>query len=156
MIEPRVRSADEIEEMTKGIEIDFGDAMTEAAGEAGEEYINKMLDAGNAVLQNPYGEPIVELITPRDKQEDVEEVSEEWDLNPSGHGVMAQRPSFSDDKPEVAKGLSAWQFLLSDGEGEELNSCGYDMEKIIGTIEEKDVLFLMSKAPRVRCSLPVE
>ena len=156
MIEPRVRSVDEIEEMTEGVEIDFGGAMDEAAGEAGREYIEKMLDAGNDVIQNPYGEPIVELITPRDRQDEVEEIIEEWDLNPSGHGIMAQAPSFEDDKPEVAKGLSAWQFLLTDGEGEELNSCGYDIENILKAVEDEDVLFLMSKAPRVGCSLPVE
>lgn len=156
MIEPRVRSTDEIEEMTEGIEIEFNDAMDEAAGEAGREYIEKMLDAGNDAIQNPYGEPIVELITPRDRQDEVEEIIEEWDLNPSGHGIMAQAPSFEDDKPEVAKGLSAWQFLLTDGEGEELNSCGYDIENILKAVEDEDVLFLMSKAPRVGCSLPVE
>lgn len=156
MIEPRVRSAQEIEEMTEGIEIDFGDAMNEVAGDAGREYIEKMRDAGNEVLQNPYGEAIVEVIVPKDRKDEAEEMIEEWDLNPSGYGVMPQPPSFEEDKPEVAKGLVAWQFMLSDDEGEELNSCGYDLENIVSEIEEAGIPFLLTKAPRVRCSLPVE
>lgn len=156
MIEPRVRSVDEIEEMTEGVEIEFNDAMDEAAGDAGREYIEKMRDAGNKTIQNPYGEPIVELIVPKDRRGEAEELIEEWDLNPSGHGIMAQPPSFREDKPQVAKGLVSWQFMLSDDEGEELESCGYDIENIVEGVQDEDILFLMSKAPRVRCSLPVE
>lgn len=158
MIEPRVRSAEEIEEMTEGMEVSYDDneTMSEAAGDAGREYITKMRDAGNVVLQNPYGEAILEIIVPRDRGEGVQEVIEEWDLNPSGHGIMMQPPSFSDDKPQVAKGLAAWQFMLTDGEGEELNSCGYDIGQIVSEIQDRDIPLLMTKAPRVRCSLPVE
>lgn len=156
MIEPRVRSAEEIEEMTEGVEIEENEAMDEAAGDAGREYIQKMRDAGNEVLQNPYGEAIIELIVPRDMEDDVEEIIEEWDLNPSGHGIMVQPPSFSEDKPQVAKGLAAWQFMLSDEEGEELNSCGYDIEKIVSGVQDAGIPMLFTKAPRVRCSLPVE
>ena len=156
MIEPRVRSEDEIEEMTEGIEIEFGDAMTEAAGEAGREYISKMRDAGNDVLQNPYGDPIIEIVVPRDREEEVDEMIDEWDLNPSGHGVMPQAPSFEDDKPQVAEGLSAWQLMLTDDDGEELNSCGYDVANIVSDVQDAGIPFLLTKAPRVRCSLPVE
>lgn len=156
MADPRIRTVEEIEEMTAGIELEQGEAMTEAAGQAGREYIDKMLQADNQVLQNPYGEPIVEIIVPRDAAAEVEAVIEEWDLNPSGHGVMAQAPSFKEDKPEVAQGLTAWQFLLTDDDGEELGSCGYDIEKIVAEIEELGASLLMTKAPRVKCSLPVE
>lgn len=156
MIEPRVRSVEEIEEMTEGIGIDFGDAMTEAAGEAGREYIEKMRDAGNNVLQNPYGEAVFEMIVPRDREEEVEEIVDEWDMNPSGHGVMPQAPSFEEDRPQVAEGLSAWQFLLTDDEGRELASCGYDIESIADGIRSEGIPLLWTKAPRVRCSLPTE
>jgi len=156
MIEPRVRSAEEIEEMTDGVEIESNEVVEEAAGDAGRGYIGKMQDAGNQVLQNPYGEAIIEMIVPRDRADEVEEIIDEWDLNPSGHGIMTQPPSFSDDKPQVAKGLAAWQFMLSDDEGEELNSCGYDIESIISGVEEEQIPMLFTKAPRVRCSLPVE
>jgi len=157
MIEPERRSVDDIENMAEGVEIQMeSETFEEAAVEAGREYVEKMVGAGNQVMQNPYGEPIIEMIVPRNIKDEVEEVIEEWDLNPSGHGVMPQQPSFSDDKPEPSKGLVSWQFLLQDDEGEELNSCGYDIGKIVSAIEDMDEPFMMTKAARTRCSLPVE
>lgn len=157
MIEPDRRPIDEIEDMAEGVELQVNnETMAEAAVEAGREYVSKMVDAGNRVMQNPYGEPIVEVIVPADVKDEVEDIIDEWDLNPSGHGVMSQPPSFSDDKPEPSKGLVSWQFLIQDDEGEELESCGYDVKKIVSGIEDMGVPFMMTKAPRVACSLPVE
>lgn len=156
MIEPDRRSVEEVEEMAEGVEINTDGAVGEAQADAGREYINKMLNAGNDVIQNPYGEPIVEIIVPKDRHEFVQDLIEEWDLNPSGHGIMAQPPSFSEDRPEVAKGLAAWQFMLTDDEGEELESCGYDIGEIVSGIQDEGIDLLMTKAPRVRCSVPVE
>ena len=158
MIEPDKLSEAEVEQMAEGveIEIDNNQAVQKAAADAGREYIEKMVNAGNGVIQNPYGEPIIEIIVPKDRHSEVSEMIDEWDLNPSGHGVMAQPPSFSDDRPEVSKGLASWQFLLSDDEGEELDSCGYDIENIVSMIEDAGIGILMTKASRVYCSLPVE
>lgn len=156
MIQPDRRSESEVEAMAEGVQLEDSDTMQEAAADAGREYIDKMLDAGNAVIQNPYGEPIIEIIVPKDEREGVQDLIEEWDLNPSGHGIMVQPPSFSDDRPEVANGLAAWQFMLKDDEGEELESCGYDIGKIVSGIQDEGIKLLMTKAPRVQCSLPVE
>jgi hypothetical protein len=156
MIEPDRRSESEVEAMAEGVELETSEAMQEAAADAGREYIHKMLDAGNDVIQNPYGEAIIEIVVPKDQHEAVSEIVEEWDLNPSGHGIMAQPPSFSEDRPEVSKGLVAWQMMLTDDEGEELNSCGYDVESIVSDIQDEEIDLLMTKAPRVQCSLPVE
>lgn len=154
MIEPPERSVEEVEAMVDKAVSDS--EPSENSLEKGREYISKMNDAGNKVLQNPYGEPIIEIIAPRGMEPDVEEHIDEWDMNPSGHGVIAQAPSFEDDKPEVAEGLSAWQFLMDDDDGEDLQSCGYDMENIMEGLDESGIPWLCTKAPRVRCSLPVE
>jgi len=156
MIQPNERPVSEMRQMVAGLDIEISSEMTEAMAEAGREYINKMRDAGNVVMQNPYGEPIAEIIAPRGFKDEIEPIFDEWDLNPSGHGVHAQAPSFSDDRPEVSKGLTAWQFLLTDDDGEEIDSCGYDLEQIIQECEDMDEPFLYTKAPRFRCSLPVE
>lgn len=156
MVNPRIRSVEEIEEMTAGIELEQSGAMTEAAEEAGREYISKMRQAGNPVMQNPYGQPVIEIIVPRGRTEQVNDIIDEWDLNPSGPGVMAQAPSFEENKPEIAEGLVGWQFLLDDDDGEEMGSCGYDIKNIVSAIQDADIDLLMSKAPRVNCSLPIE
>jgi len=156
MIQPDERPESEVEQMAAGLNIELADEFEEGMTEAGRDYINKMIDAGNQVMQNPYGEAIIELIAPRGLEDEIEAVFDEWDLNPSGPGVVPQAPSFEDDKPEIAEGLTAWEFLLSDDEGEELGSTGYDMESIIEACEEMDEPFLYTKAPRVNCSLPVE
>lgn len=156
MIEPPERSVGEVESMVPDVTGGGGGGAPEGAVEKGREFIKKMRDAGNDVLQNPYGEPIIEIIAPRGMEDDVEEHIDEWDMNPSGHSVIAQAPSFEEDRPEVAEGLSAWQFLMDDDEGEDLMSCGYDMEQIMSGLDDDGILWLCTKAPRVRTSLPVE
>jgi len=156
MIEPEERTVDEVESMVDDLEIEFGDTVKEAVFEAGREYITKMRDAGNVVMSNPYGQPIIELIVPRDVAEEVNDLVDEWDMNPSGYGIMPQEPSFSDDRPEISEGLCAWQFLLDDDEGKEMASCGYDIETIVEELDSRGVDYLFSKAPSVRGDLPCE
>ena len=156
MIEPNERSAGEIEQMVEGMDFDISDEMTEGVVEAAKDYIEKMRDAGNMVMQNPHGQPIVEIIAPRGHRDQMQEVFDEWDLNPSGAGTFPQPPSFSDDKPDIAKGLTSWQFLLEE-DSNQLSSCGFDLEQIIEECEDMDEIdHLYTSAARVGASLPVE
>lgn len=121
---------------------------------AWREYVDRMIESGNQVMMNPYGEPIIEVIAPRSMRGDVEDLIDQWDLNPSGHGVLAQEPSFAENNPEIAKGLVAWQFLLAEGEEGDVRSCGYDLGSIIDALEGEPILY--SKARRVQATLPCE
>ena len=156
MIQPDERPESEVEQMAAGLNIELADEFEEGMTEAGRDYINKMIDAGNQVMQNPYGEAIIELIAPRGLEDEIEAVFDEWDLNPSGAGTFPQPPSFSDDKPDIAKGLTSWQFLLEE-DSNQLSSCGFDLEQIIEECEDMDEIdHLYTSAARVGASLPVE
>lgn len=148
MIEPPERSAGEVE----GIINELREEVAEGGEAAARQFIDKMMDSGNRVLQNDYGRPIVELIAPLPMQERIEELIEEWDLNPSGHGAMAQAPSFEEERPEISQALVAWQFMVKEDEPDDLNSCGYDLETIMEELEDDPVL--ATTARKVKADLP--
>ena len=141
-----LRDADAVREL-----VDEHSMASGEAGEAGKEYIQRMLEADNEVLKNQYGQAIVELIAPREMEEEVDSVIRDWDINPQGPSAMAQAPSFEDQQPEVAEGLTAWQFVLDDSDNKELDSTGYDLSSIAENLP-CDVLW--SKAPVVQALLP--
>lgn len=120
----------------------------------GRAFIENMAESGNVVMQNPFGEPVVEIITPVELQDRVEDLIEEWDLNPRGHGVIGQQPSFSEQRPQVSKDLVGWQFMLEEGEEDDLKSCGFDLETILNELGDEPVM--ATKANRVQASLPIE
>lgn len=141
-IEPPERSVDEIEDIVDDLRETVND-------QAGREFIEKMVDADNRVMQAPYGNEIVELIAPRSMTQEIEDLCDEWDLNPAGPGVMAQAPSFEEQRPEISEALVSFQFLL---DGDELSSCGYDLETIMDELASEPVL--ATKAPSVKATLP--
>lgn len=146
------RSTEEIENLLEDHDIDFEEeAPSEEADVQAEQFIDRMIDSGNPVMGNPYGEPIVELIVPRHMKEQTEALVQKWDLNPSGHGILPQPPSFAEDRPEVSDGLISFQFLLN--EQDELGSSGYDINSIVDELPAGS--FIMTKANRVQASLPI-
>lgn len=120
--------------------------------DVGREYIEKMIENDNRVMRNPFGQPVIEIVAPRDMEEEIDELIDEWDINPRGHGVIAQSPSFAEEKPEVCRDLRSWQFLLQDDDFTELDSCGFDLEEILDELADEPVL--LTKAPKVKASLP--
>jgi hypothetical protein len=150
MIEPDTRSVEEVEAMVENVR----EKATEQASQDGKEFIEKMCDSGNRVIQNPFGEPVVEIVAPVEMKEEIEDLIDTWDINPRGHGVLAQAPSFGDERPEISSQLVAWQFLLQDDGGKELKSCGFDLETILEELDDEPVM--ATTAPTVRGSLPLE
>lgn len=147
MIEPDVHDPEHIESIVDGLE-------EQQWSNAGREYMERMIDNGNQVIDNHYGESIIELIVPRGKTDQVDDIIEKWDLNPQGPNAMAQAPSFEEQQPEIAEGLSAWQFLLDDSS--DLKSTGYDLENIIRDIQSDIGCPIMAtKARQVDCSIPL-
>ena len=143
-----LRDADEVRELAKKHSVT---ADVDAVDDAGRAYIERMIDAGNEVLKNQYGQPIVELIVPRDMEDEVEELIDKWDINPQGPSVLPQAPSFADQQPDAAEALTAWQFILDDSDNSELDTTGYDLESIAS---ELPCEALWTKAPVVQASLP--
>lgn len=115
--------------------------------EAGREFIEQMLDSGNRVFSNPYGQPIIEYVFPADMTDEVEALFDEWDLNPSGATVYPQDPSFADDRPEAAEALTAIQLQLDDPS--DRNTAGYDLDQIERELEDEPVLATRSNVVRV-------
>ena len=116
---------------------------------SGVEFIQRMRDAGNQVMQNPFGNPVIEIIVPEELQADTWDIIRKWDLNPSGPGVMPQPPSFSDDRPDVSEGLVGFQFFLD--ESDEIESAGFDIASIVDELEGEP--FLITKSPSVNVSI---
>lgn len=117
--------------------------------ESGRAFIRRMKEAGNQIIQNPFGNPVIEVIAPRAMREEVLAIIEKWDINPRGHDVFGQAPSFAEERPDVAEDLIAWEFFLEDAE--DLKSSGYDVASIITELQDEPVLFSVS--PTVQVSL---
>lgn len=120
----------------------------------GRAFIERMRNSGNHVMQNPFGEPVVEVVAPVSLKARVETLIAEWDLNPRGYGVIAQAPSFAEEHPDVAEDLVAWQFMLDEGEEDDLKSSGWDLPTMLDELEGEPIL--CTKANRVQASIPVE
>lgn len=118
----------------------------------GRDFIERMLEADNTVMPNSAPQPTVEIIVPRDMADEVEQLIEEWDINPQGPRVIEQKPLFKEQRPDIAESLSSFQFLLD--ERDSLDSSGYDLSSIIQGLEGEPVLY--TKSPAIAVSLPVE
>lgn len=135
--------------------VEVGATTAAAAGSGmGRAYLERMIESGNAVMQNPFGEPVVEIVAPVGLKERINGLVDKWDLNPRGHGVIAQAPSFADQQPEIAEDLVAWQFLLADGEEDDIKSCGYDVPAILDELDDAPIMCTV--ANRVQASVPIE
>jgi hypothetical protein len=154
MSDVRVRGADEIDEMIASVGVDEDADMeigVEVEASQGREFINRMIESGNRVMSNPFSNAVVELIGPREMKDELEAVVDRWDLDPAGHGIMAQEPSFGEERPEIAETLVSFQFFLSEGQSEDLTDSGYALNNIFEDLEDEPVI--ASKSPRVRASL---
>lgn len=137
-----VKTTDEIRKMLE--------KMGAVTTESPREFVLRMIESGNRVLGNPYGTPVVEVVGLKEHSDDIEEIVNKWDINPAGHGVIPQPPSFSERYPSISEGLVAFQFMLEDRE--DLRSSGYDLKNMLSELEDKMVL--VTKAPSVAPRLP--
>lgn len=132
-----------------------GSDVSQETLQRGRNFIRQMIDGGNQVMANTFGEPAVEVIVPRDVDEEVHELIESWNLNPNVRDVMKLPPSFEDDRPDVAEGLTSFQFYLDDDS--DLESTEYDLETIVESLnDDPDVPLLLTKSNRVKTPLPLE
>lgn len=148
MIQPDLRSAAEVQEMI--------DALADDHAETGKEFMDRMIEADNRVISNPYGQPVIELLAPREHTEHINAIIEHWNTNPSGPSARAQPPSFEDERPEVADDMTGWQFVLQDQNNSDISSCGYDLDSICDEIRDEGIRLMASKANTVKCSVPIE
>jgi hypothetical protein len=113
---------------------------------AGVDYIERMADAGNRVTQNPFEDPIVEVVFPRSSIPEVRKLVDEWDINPQGPTSRVSPPSFAEERPRVGEGLAAFHFKLGP-DSEELRSSGYDVASIIEGLQQSNEPYLVTLSP---------
>ncbi|MFB6188041.1 MAG: hypothetical protein ABEI86_14400, partial [Halobacteriaceae archaeon] len=99
---------------------------------------------------NPYGNPVIEIVAPERLRGKLESVFNEYDINPQGHGVFPQNPSFEEQYPEVSDELVSYQFYLEDPE--DLASSGYALDRIFKELRDEPVIY--TTAPSVQVSIP--
>lgn len=138
-----VKSTKEIENMLLEVGAAERAEPTEAQVEVeAEEFVLRMIEQRSQVLTNPYGNPVIEIIALERDMAKVDALIERNDLDPTGHGVLPQAPSFEEQFPEVSKELVSWQFFLQDPTN--LKSSGYDLRSIIQELQGAPVLFTSS------------
>lgn len=143
-----VKSVDEVqEELGDTIEEILEGAEEEEAADAGEatglQFIEQMIESGNRVTRNPFSGPVVELIVPKEMEEEIADVIEENNLEPNLRDVVAQPPSFAESRPAVSDDLVAWQFLLEDAG--DLDSSSYLLSLIVDELEDEPVIATTSR-----------
>lgn len=136
-----IRPDEEIEEVTKGIDV-------KEVEPSGEEFIERMTEKGNRVLTNPYDHAVIEIIGLREEKPMIKTIIDRWDLG-GEYKASPQAPSFKDRYPEVSKDLVSWQFYLKAVE--DLKSSGYDIQSILSDLSDEKVL--ATKSPMAKVSI---
>lgn len=119
------------------------------------EYLERLSESGNKVLQNNHPVPTVEIIFPRDQVDVVSELVDSHLINPMGPDIISQPPSLAQQEPDVGWILAAYQFELDQNNSEELGSSGYDIGPIVRAMNDSDVPFVVTKSPAVKANIPV-
>jgi hypothetical protein len=110
-----------------------------------KERIAELIQRGERVSANYYaarGSNIIEIVIPKEYEEDTYRIITSCKIDPKAPEVMLQDPSFAEVNPKDARGIGAFQLYVDNPK--QLVTSGYDVLRIIRLLKDKPVLVTAS------------